>query len=79
MVTVGEDGKIRGGKVTYHAERALEAIRWVDTLGRATSLPSMEMATVLDYAAGEMLDTLAYDHARGAARAALNRTRKVKR
>ncbi|KKK76442.1 hypothetical protein LCGC14_2863610 [marine sediment metagenome] len=63
MAIVGEDGKIRGGKVTYHAVRALEAVRW------ATEWPS----------SGPMLDTLAYDHARAAARAALNRTRKVKR
>ena len=67
MATVGEDGKIKGGKVTYHAERALEAIRWARSdEGYAKQ-------------GGAMLDTLAYDHARGAARAALNRTRKVKR
>lgn len=68
MATVGEDGKIKGGKVTYHAERALEAVR-------QAGVPPRAFAETI----GVMLEHLAYDHARGAARAALNRTRKVKR
>ena len=67
MASVGDDGKIKGGKVNYHAERALETIRWARSdAGYAKQV-------------GHMLDTLAYDHARGAARAALNRTRRTKR
>lgn len=69
MATVGDDGKIRGGKVQYHAERALEAIGWGPVFGKEGLSEDL----------GRMLDTLAYDHARGAARAALNRTRKEKR
>ena len=63
MATVGED-------VTYHAERALEAIR----LAQPGGAPWVISETV-----GSELSNLAYDHARDAARAALNRTRKVKR
>ena len=66
MASLDDAGRIKGGKVTYHAERALEAIRY------ATDYQHPE-------AIGSMLDTLAYDHARGAARAALNRTRRTKR
>lgn len=69
MATVGEDGKIKGGRVTYHSERALEAITWGHDINWGPDTETI----------GPMLDTLAYDHARGAARAALNRTRKVKR
>ncbi len=72
MATVGENGKIRGGKIRYHSERALEAIRWAER-GHGWALIT-GTGTL-----GEMLDTLAYDHARGAARAALNRSRKVKK
>jgi hypothetical protein len=61
MATVGENGKIQGGVVRYHAERALEAVRW------AEKLP----AHALDGpAVGAMVDDLAYDHARAAAGAA---------
>ncbi len=69
MATLDDKGRITGGKVAYHSERALEAIRQSRLLG-----PWLHIASL-----GEMVDTLAYDHARGAARATLNRTRKVKR
>ena len=65
MATVGEDGKIKGSKVTYHAERAWEAVRQGILLSAWDHTPGI----------GEMTDTLAYEHARGAARAA----RRIKR
>ena len=67
MATVGKDDKI---KVTYHAERAIRALCAAEEY-RDWGLKSPDT--------GRMIDDLAYDHARGAARAALNRTRKVKR
>jgi hypothetical protein len=78
MATVGDNGKVKGGVVRYHAERALEAIRFVDGLqpGDHTRLTSesgvtfREDLTRPDSGIGVMLDTLAYDHAREAASAA---------
>ena len=61
--TVGEDGKIKGSKVRYHSVRALEAIRWAEKVASH----NLDGPTV-----GQMLDELVYDHARGAATAALN-------
>ena len=70
MATVGEDGKIKGSKVKYHVERMLEALRWAEVI-------AAEGATGSGWV---ILDGLAYDHARGAARAALNGMgRKVKK
>ena len=53
--------------ITYHSERALEAVRIAGDPKRFTA------------GIGDMLDALAYEHTRGAARAALNMKRKVKK
>ncbi len=69
MAHIDDHGQIVGGKVAYHSERCLEALEQAAHLEvRHTT----ESADTL----GPMLDTLAYDHAKGAARAVLNRKRK---
>ncbi len=77
MATLNEAGRITGGKINYHSERALEAVRFAASIQGGTFLAQRDVTG--GDATGDMLSTLAYDHARGAARAALNRTRKVKR
>jgi len=58
--------------LNHHAERALEAIRLAAPILSGSALRFPE-------ATGLMLDALAYYHSRGAARAALNLQRKVKK
>jgi len=77
VASLDDAGRIKGSKVTYHAERALEAIRMAAPEGWLKCMCGGPMEP--DETLGGMLDTLAYDHARGAARAALNRTRRTKR
>jgi len=64
VASLSDSGRVKGGKVHYHSERAREAIRMVE------DPPGCGIC--IDGAIGAMLVVLAYDHARCAATAALN-------
>lgn len=65
MAYMDERGKIQGGKVQYHVERCLEAIRLIPL-------------TVEWGVGGDMLDSMVYNHARQAARHAFNSRRSLR-